>query len=216
MCRPAGVFTPRSLPQAGPAPGKGVGLVLRDLSRIGVISDTHGDVAAWEKALEVWGPLDLILHAGDVLYHGPRNPLVAGYGPPELAERINASPVPLLIAQGNCDAEVDQMVLAWPLQSPLVLVQTPFLRLIAVHGHGMDKEAMAGLARRYRADVLVCGHTHVPLLEEWEGIILFNPGSPSLPKGREGPTVGLIEGRTATLRALGSGETLARVELPTG
>ncbi|GFN21855.1 phosphodiesterase [Thermanaeromonas sp. C210] len=187
-----------------------------NLSRIGVTSDTHGDVSAWEKALELWGPVDLILHAGDVLYHGPRNPLVAEYRPPKLAERINASSVPLLIARGNCDAEVDQMVLEWPLQSPLVLLQTPFLRLIAVHGHGMDKGAMAGLARRYRADVLVCGHTHVPLLEEVDGILLFNPGSPSLPKGKEGPTVGLIEGRTVTLKALSNGETLGRVELPVG
>ncbi|MGI9951505.1 phosphodiesterase [Moorellaceae bacterium AZ2] len=189
-------------------------MILQNLSPIGVISDTHGDVSAWEKALEVFGPVDLIVHAGDVLYHGPRNPLVQGYHPPELAKRINASPVPVLIARGNCDAEVDQLVLEWPLQSPMVLVQTPYLRLVAVHGHGMDKAGMTELARRYRTDVLVFGHTHVPVLEEVEGILLLNPGSPALPKGKEGPTVGLIQGQTVSLKALGNGKTLARVELP--
>lgn len=184
---------------------------MKRLSHIGVISDTHGDVVAWEKALEVFGPVDLIVHAGDVLYHGPRNPLVQGYRPPELAERINSSPVPVLIARGNCDAEVDQLVLEWPIQSSMVLVQTPHLRLIASHGHRWDKVEMVELARRYRADVFVFGHTHVPVLEEVEGIILLNPGSPALPKGQEGPTVGLIQEDSVCLKSLEGGKILARM-----
>ncbi len=75
--------------------------------RLGIISDTHGNLRAWQAALAVWGEVDMILHAGDVLYHGPKNPLPEGYGPRELSEAMNASPVPLLFAQGNCDAEED-------------------------------------------------------------------------------------------------------------
>lgn len=186
---------------------------MKRLSHIGVISDTHGDVSAWEKALQVFGPVDLIVHAGDVLYHGPRNPLVQGYRPPELAERINASNVPVLIARGNCDAEVDQLVLEWPIQSSMVLVQTPYLRLLAGHGHGLDQAEMVELARRYRAEVFVFGHTHMPVLKKVEGIILFNPGSPALPKGKEGPTVGLIEENRVSLKSLEDGRSLVHLEI---
>lgn len=187
--------------------------LLHQLKRIGVISDTHGDVAAWEKALEIWGPVDLIVHAGDVLYHGPRNPLVQAYHPPELAERINASQVPVLIARGNCDADVDQLVLEWPLQSQMVLVQTPYIRLIATHGQGMDKAEMVELAKRYRVDIFIFGHTHVPALEKVEGIVLLNPGSPALPKGQEGATVALIDENSVYLKALKDGKTLGQIHL---
>lgn len=186
---------------------------LRELNRIGVISDTHGDVEAWERALEIWGPVDLIVHAGDVLYHGPRNPLVQAYRPPELAELINASQIPVLIARGNCDADVDQLVLDWPLQSQMVLLQTPYVRLVATHGQGMDKVEMVELAKRYRADIFVFGHTHVPVLEKVEGIILLNPGSPALPKGQEGPTVAVIDEKTVYLKDLKEGRTLGQIKL---
>ena len=76
--------------------------------KIGIISDTHGHEDAWQKAFDKhFKDADLILHAGDVLYHGPRNPMKADYNPAGLAEKINHSPIPVVIARGNCDASVD-------------------------------------------------------------------------------------------------------------
>ncbi len=161
--------------------------------KIGVVSDTHGNALAWKKLVE--GPfagVDVVLHAGDVLYHGPRNPMVEGYNPAGLAEAINSSAVPILIARGNCDSEVDQAVVDWPIMSPYVFTDISGLRIIICHGDSLDRAGMLAMARRYRVDMVISGHTHVPLLEREEGIVLLNPGSPSLPKGDGTPTAALI------------------------
>lgn len=175
------------------------------LENIGIISDTHGDPRSWEQAMTVWQEVDLILHAGDVLYHGPRNPLVASYNPPRLAELLNTSRVPLLIARGNCDAEVDQLLLDYPLRVPMVLVQTPWWRIMVVHGDQIEgPETAADMIRRYRLDLLVSGHTHLPHLQEVGGGLWLNPGSASLPK--EGPpTVARLRGDLVELLELPDG-----------
>ena len=91
--------------------------------KIGVISDTHGHEMRWAKAYEkFFKDADMILHAGDVLYHGPRNPMLEDYNPAGLAQRINDCPIPVVIAKGNCDSEVDQMVIALPIQAPYAYV----------------------------------------------------------------------------------------------
>lgn len=154
--------------------------------KIGVISDTHGSLTAWQQALA--GPLadvDLIIHTGDVLYHGARNPLPEGYNPAELAEAINACRIPILIVKGNCDSEVDQMVLTTPLQSPFLITDQPLGRILATHGHYFDNQQSADLAERYQIEIWISGHTHVPLLEKREQTVFLNPGSCSLPKGEE-------------------------------
>lgn len=173
--------------------------------KIGVISDTHGDAAGWQRAMEtVFHDVDLIIHAGDILYHGPRNPLVEGYNPPELARLMNSCPVPVLFAKGNCDAEVDQLMLDYPVQAPYAFLQVGSLRIMAHHGDGLDREGMLRLSRRYRTclftSVFISGHTHVPALEDEGGVILLNPGSPSLPKGKGRPTVAVLECGENSLR----------------
>ena len=80
--------------------------------KIILISDIHGSVTAFRKSLQFAPSCDLILNAGDVLYHGPRNPIPDGYNPKELAETINELNVPFICAAGNCDAAVDQAVLS--------------------------------------------------------------------------------------------------------
>lgn len=168
--------------------------------KIGVISDTHGSAAAWRQVMEkCFKDVDLIIHAGDVLYHGPRNPLSGGYDPAELAELINSCPVPVVFARGNCDSAVDQMMLAYPIQSPYAFVHLDKRRLIANHGDRLSREEMICLARRYRSDVFISGHTHVPMLEETAGVILLNPGSPALPKGDGTPTVALLESTAGSM-----------------
>lgn len=169
--------------------------------KVGVISDTHGNAAVWREVVEKhFKDVELIIHAGDILYHGPRNPLSGGYDPAELAELINSCPVPVVFAKGNCDSAVDQMMLLYPIQSPYAFVQLAGRRLIAHHGDGLNREEMISLARRYRADVFISGHTHVPVLEEVSGVILLNPGSPTLPKGDGTPTVALLESTDALLK----------------
>ncbi|HHW29057.1 MAG TPA: phosphodiesterase, partial [Syntrophomonadaceae bacterium] len=92
--------------------------------RIGIISDTHGSLSSWQKVMStLFRDVDLIIHAGDLLYHGPRNPLPDNYQPRGVAEAVNSLTVPFVIAQGNCDAEVDQMMINWPLQAPYAFLQ---------------------------------------------------------------------------------------------
>ena len=178
--------------------------------RIGVTSDTHGDTDGWRAA--VAGPfagVDLILHAGDVLYHGPRNPIPAGYDPAALAELINHAPAPVIIARGNCDSDVDQLVLDSPIQAPYALVIIDGLRIMVNHGDEFGLEdpvpGIAKVAEKYALDIFVCGHTHAPLLERGGGALIMNPGSPALPKSRAcrpQPTVGLIEDDIARILTL--------------
>jgi len=169
--------------------------------RIGVVSDTHGDTQGWQAAIE--GPLagvELILHAGDILYHGPRNPMPAGYAPAALAELMNHAPAPIIIARGNCDSDVDQLVLEYPIQAPYAVVVIDGMRIIVNHGDEFGLEnpvpGIARVAEKYAVNLYVCGHTHAPLLERAGDSLIMNPGSPALPKATSGEpiaTVGLIE-----------------------
>jgi putative phosphoesterase len=181
--------------------------------KLGLISDTHGAVAPVVQLLE--GPFtgsELVLHAGDVLYHGPRNPLPETYNPARLAEVINSSPAPFVIARGNCDSSVDQFVLDAPLLAPYALIQWEGLRLLINHGDLCTSQELAAEASRLGARVALFGHIHTPVLEEVNGVLLVNPGSPALPKyeiaGRYIPTYGLIEAGKVLLCRLDNDEEL--------
>ena len=97
--------------------------------KIGVISDTHGSLFYFEKALECLSDCDVLLHAGDVLYHGPRNDLPKDYNPKGLIAKLNSLDN-IIIARGNCDADVDQMVINHPIQSPYVISQFGEVRIL--------------------------------------------------------------------------------------
>lgn len=174
--------------------------------RIGIISDTHGSVTAWLEALDLFGDVDLIVHAGDVLYHGPRNPLPEGYEPRRLAALINEAPVPVIIARGNCDAEVDQVLVNWPIQAPYAFIQAGSLRLLVNHGHTMTPGQMLAQAQQYRANLFVYGHTHLPEVSRSGGVLLLNPGSPSLPKDEQ---------KTATVAVADTGSGVRIIAIST-
>ncbi len=185
--------------------------------RVGIVSDTHGSAAVWKELLGgLFRDVDLIIHAGDVLYHGPRNPLPRGYDPQGLAELLNNSPVPVVFARGNCDAEIDQLLITWPLQSPYSFLQLGSLRLLVNHGHELSPEGLCSLGSRYRVHVVVAGHTHVPLLKKENGVLFVNPGSPALPKDpAKGPTVALLDPEGLRLLSLETGAVLERArDLP--
>ncbi|MFR9069700.1 phosphodiesterase [Paraclostridium tenue] len=149
--------------------------------KIGVMSDTHGSLVYFEKALEVLSDCDILLHAGDVLYHGPRNDLPKGYNPKGVISKINELDN-ILIARGNCDADVDQMVINHPIQGPYVLSQFGETRILINHGYVDSKEETIKKAKSMGADILILGHTHVKELFVDENLIVINPGSTSIPK----------------------------------
>lgn len=152
--------------------------------KIGIISDTHGHEMAWQKAFDkAFYNADMILHAGDVLYHGPRNPMKADYNPAGLVEKINSCPVPVIIAKGNCDSSVDASCLELPIEAHYAYVVCEGLRIIVTHGDAvMTAEEKDNLARHLRADLFISGHIHTTVLEKRGDTVFLNPGSAALSK----------------------------------
>lgn len=179
--------------------------------KIGVISDTHGCVDHWQKAYDkFFTDADIIIHSGDVLYHGPRNPMLEDYNPAALAEKINACPQPVLICKGNCDSEVDQLVLNTPIQSPYVHCFAGGRHIVAVHGHTVetdeDKDKMAAAIK---ADIFISGHVHFNVLEKRGRTVFLNPGSPSLSKREDQrQTCAVIEDGSIKIYDINSDEVL--------
>jgi uncharacterized protein len=184
--------------------------------RIGVISDTHGMPESWKKALAIFQGADLVIHAGDVLYHPPRIPCVPGYDLSEMVRLLNESPIPLLIARGNCDCEVYEELLETPVQAPYALAQYDDLRIIVSHGHLLNRDEMIRLGKHSGASVVISGHTHIPILEMVDGLVLMNPGSAAIPKyeknGAPLGSVGLITDGLAQILSIEDGSLL--FELP--
>lgn len=174
--------------------------------KIGVVSDTHGGVDGFRRVLPFVVTCDLIVHAGDVLYHGPRNPLPEGYDPRALAELLNGLRVPLVLSRGNCDADVDQLLLKAPLLSPYAFLFVDGMKILVVHELGNPLPP-------YPVDVVIFGHTHRWGLEAKEGILYLNPGSPTLPKDCE-PSFAVIDTalKVASVLDLG-GDIMATREL---
>ena len=145
-------------------------------------SDIHGSAVCLERLLERYedeSPKKLIL-LGDLLYHGPRNDLPEGYAPKEVISMLNAIKTELLCVRGNCEAEVDQMVLEFPVMADYMTMWLGDRMVFCTHGHLFDPENMPMLKK---GDVVISGHTHLFRAEERDGIFIVNTGSVSLPKG---------------------------------
>lgn len=170
--------------------------------RIGVMSDTHGSFPAWRDALALFGTADVILHAGDVLYHGPLNPFPEGYTPSDLADAMRSYQGTLLIARGNCDAEVDQMVLDKPL-SPCVSLWWRGKKILMMHG---DNFALfRQMALNNGVDLAISGHTHVASVVREGETTFLNPGSTTLPKGKDPASAAIISQHDISILSLNGG-----------
>jgi uncharacterized protein len=178
--------------------------------KIGIISDIHGYPNQFKKALKIFEGCDIILCGGDVLYHGPRNPILEGYNPAKLVEEIKGCGIPMLIAKGNCDAEVDEMVLGLPILSSYIVYERDGIRFIVTHGHNVDGEKLKDVARTYKANMIITGHTHIRQCEEIEGTLYINPGSSSVPKGDGIASVALIENREIKFINVENGEIIEK------
>ena len=180
-----------------------------------IVSDTHGDSQSWEEISKRFlKGADLILHAGDVLYHGPRNQLPAGYAPEELSHRLRELSIPILIARGNCDSQVDEMVLELPLAGEYLVTIINGVKVLLHHGHQLEPDRVKDLCRKWSINLCVQGHTHIPSLVKETGTVYLNPGSPSLPKGEVSQgTIALWDDKLIQLIEWKTGHVLAEVEL---
>lgn len=158
-----------------------------------VFSDIHGSLLAARIAMDAFRSrkADYILLLGDILYHGPRNPLPEGYDPAGVAELLAPASGKIMAVRGNCDSDVDSMVLPFPLTGDLMWLLDCGLRVCATHGHVYSPEKPPVLEE---GDVLLSGHTHFPTATATpQGIHLCNPGSPALPKDGHPPSYGWLE-----------------------
>lgn len=179
--------------------------------KIGIISDTHGHEGAWQTAFDkAFHDADMILHAGDVLYHGPRNPMKADYNPAGLVGKINNCPVPVIIAKGNCDSSVDASCLELPVQAPYAYVVYEGLRIIVTHGDSvMTDEEKDKMAAHLKADLFISGHIHTTVLEKRGNTVFLNPGSAALSKREDGRnTYAVLEDRTIRIYDIDTDEVL--------
>lgn len=158
------------------------------------MSDIHGAELDLKTALEKFekSGADYLVILGDQMYHGPRNPLPEGYNPPNVSGMLNKYKNKIIAVRGNCDSEVDQMLLEYPILCDYSTVLIDGKRFFLTHGHIYNRDNIPNLVE---GDVLCYGHTHLPLGEKQNGIVLFNPGSISLPKGGYKKSYGIYENK---------------------
>ena len=146
-----------------------------------IASDIHGSAFWCGKLLEAYKKeqADRLLLLGDILYHGPRNDLPEGYDPKAVIGMLNAMAQDILCVRGNCEAEVDQMVLNFPVMAEYAILTAGRRMIFATHGHIFNNGHLPPL---HKGDILLHGHTHVSACEEYETHIYCNPGSVSIPK----------------------------------
>ncbi len=146
-----------------------------------IASDIHGSAYFCEKMLQCYKKenADRLILLGDILYHGPRNDLPQDYAPKKVIELLNAYKNEILAVRGNCDTEVDQMVLSFPCLADYAVLPVGEKLIYMTHGHVYNEQSLPPLTK---GDILLHGHTHVPKCTEHETYTYLNPGSVSIPK----------------------------------
>ena len=169
-----------------------------------IASDLHGSAYYCRKMLEAFERegADRLFLLGDLLYHGPRNDLPREYAPKEVIPLLNEKKEKLLCVRANCDAEVDQMVLEFPVLADYAVLPVGQRLIYATHGHIYHVKNLPPLAP---GDVLLHGHTHVPAWTEFgQGNLYLNPGSVSIPKENSPHSYMTLEGNTMQWKELES------------
>lgn len=206
-----------------------------------ILSDIHGSAIAARQALTFFEKFhcDKIFLLGDTLYHGPRNPLPAGHGPMGVVEALTPYKDKIIAARGNCDADVDLMMLDFPIENEYALVEDTIvnaagnasengassrtIRLFLSHGHIFMPECFPanalsqlepGDTNDRPINAYLYGHTHIYQLQKnFKGVLMVNPGSTSLPKGGNPPTFGFYDNGKFSIHHLETGEELASTTL---
>lgn len=173
-----------------------------------IISDIHGSAASLETAIESFkNDFDYIIICGDYLNHGPRNPLPEGWDPKKTAAILNEHIRQIICVRGNCDSEVDEMVLDFPCLNAYTNMffmqkESEILngRIFIHHGHLYDRQKLKSMLPE--GTLVISGHTHITVMEKDEGLYFFNPGSISLPKCDDGKTCGILETDGSGIKSL--------------
>lgn len=175
--------------------------------------DLHGDRAAAEDLLKTFERerADRLVLLGDILYHGPRNDLPRAYDPKGVVALLNEKKNVILAVRGNCDTEVDQMVLDFPILADYAVLPLPNGGLAYLtHGHRYNEETPPPMTEK---DILIHGHTHVAGLTKCrDGQPCLNPGSVSIPKGGTPACYMVLEDRTFSVRRLADGSIYQNLE----
>lgn len=176
-----------------------------------VMSDIHGSSFYLKKAMEIFEEenADFILILGDILYHGARNDLPKGYNPKEIIEILNKNAEIIMAVRGNCESEVDQMVLDFPIQASYSNMIFEGKRLFITHGHLYNEKNKVKLPKN---SCFLSGHTHILKAEKIDGIHYLNPGSISIPKNNNPHSYAILDNNEFIVKTL-DGDIILRHEL---
>lgn len=175
-----------------------------------IASDIHGSLPRLQQLLQHFGAMnmDMLLLLGDILNYGPRNGVPAGLDAPGIAETLNGLRDRIVAVRGNCDSEVDQMLLHFPMMSDYAMVVDNGKRLFLTHGHIYNESNMPPAA----CDAFLYGHTHLWKLENSGGKVVCNTGSITFPKGGNVPTFATYADGRLRIHSL-EGDTLKETAL---
>lgn len=157
-----------------------------------IVSDIHGSIDSVEFIIDKFNCLscDMILCLGDVLYHGPRNDLPSNYNPKAVIKLLNEYKDKIICVKGNCEAEVDQMVLDFKIHDfyDFKINETS---IHLEHGHHLDE---------YKGDakIVLFGHTHIPTVDTYKEGVQINPGSITIPKNNSKRSYAILDENTIT------------------
>ena len=177
-----------------------------------LFSDIHGCLPALEKVLDFFEKekCDMMCIMGDIINYGPRNRIPEGIDPKGIVERLNNLADKIVAVRGNCDAEVDQMLLDFPIMETYALLVDNGKRYLLTHGHIYNKDNMP----KGPYDAMIYGHSHLwELSHNDEGKAIVNTGSITFPKGRNVPTFATLENGKFTMYQLDTFEVLATMEV---
>ena len=181
--------------------------------KIMIASDIHGSAYYCRQLLAAFDreDADRLLLLGDILYHGPRNDLPKEYAPKEVIALLNERKQRIFCVRGNCEAEVDQMVLQFPVMADYCILPVGERMIYATHGHNHNLKALPPLQK---GDILLHGHTHVPAAEPFgQDNLYLNPGSVSLPKENSPKSYLLYENGIFSFCRLDNGEVFRTVSV---
>ena len=174
--------------------------------KIMIASDIHGSALYCRRLIEEYEKekADRLFLLGDILYHGPRNDLPDEYAPKKVIGMLNEKKDEIFCVRGNCDTEVDQMVLNFPILADYAVLSVGERLVYATHGHVFNENNLPPLKK---GDILLNGHTHVPKCTEHESFVYMNPGSVSIPKENSARGYIILENGVFTWKSL-DGETI--------
>lgn len=175
-----------------------------------LVSDIHGSLTTLEKVLDFYSEnkCDMLCILGDIINYGPRNGLPEGLNPKGIAERLNQLSDQIIAIRGNCDSEVDQMLVDFPIMADYTLLVDNGVKLFLTHGHKFNEEHLP----KIKVDCFFYGHTHLWKIEKRENMVICNTGSVTFPKGGNEPTFATYEDRKITIYNL-SGKVLKEMTI---